>query len=61
MLEGLSIEGIFLVPSEDMTEGEEPPLYCVYSSELDSVTFVGAEERDALAARGARHTDALPE
>ena len=49
-------EDLYLVPSEDSLDDDGEPIYCVFSEELDAVTFVDAEELSASEAE--RHPNA---
>lgn len=61
LLNGRPIEGICLVPSENVTGEAGETLHCVYDRETDAVTFVGAEEAALLLQHGVQTLDALPE
>ena len=56
-----AIEDLYLVPSEDSLDDDGEPIYCVFSEELDAVTFVDAEELSVLRRRGIQTLDRLPD
>ena len=55
------IEDLYLVPSEDSLDDDGDPIYCVFSHELDGVTFVDADEVAVLRRRGIQTLDRLPD
>ena len=55
------IHDLFLVPSEDSLDDDGELSYCVFSKELDGVTFVDADELAVLKQRGIQTLDRLPD
>ena len=55
----MGIEDLYLAPSEDSLDDDGEPIYCVFSEELDAVTFVDAEELSVLRRRGIQTLDAF--
>ena len=56
-----AIEDLYLVPSEDFLDDDGEPTHCVFSKELDAVTFVDADELAVLKQRGIQTLDRLPD
>ncbi len=56
-----AVEDLYLVPSEDLLDDDGEPIYCVFSRELDAVTFVDAKKLSVLTERGIQTLDRLPD
>ena len=55
------IEDLFLIPSDDSVDDEGEPIHCLFSKELDAVTYIDAGDLAVLRQRGIQSLDRLPE